>query len=113
VQNTNGMKTNGDAAVALEFPIPSTVYRALNVQELSQEQIIQDIQRSLALHYFREQVLSRGQAARLAGMSTWSFIEFLSSNNVPVIDMDEEEFAQEVETVKWISQQLHQQRAEQ
>ena len=105
------MNVNGDSTMIFEFPIPNTIYRALNAQEFSQEQIIEDMKRSLALYYFREQILSRGQAARLAGMNTWSFIEFLSENDVPVIEMDEEEFAQEVETVKWISQQLHQQKA--
>jgi len=106
------MNLNSSLTVNVDVSIPSTVHSALKAQEFSQKQIVEDMRRSLALYYFREQILSRGQAARLAGMDTWSFIEFLSLNDIPVIDMDEEEFAQEVETVKWISQQLHRQRAE-
>ena len=106
------MNANGDSTMIVEFPIPNTIYRSLNAQEFSQEQILEDMKRSLALYYFREEILSRGQAARLAGMNAWSFIEFLADNDIPVINMDEEEFAQEVATVKWISQQLHRQRDE-
>jgi len=50
------------------------------------------------LKCFRERVLSPGRSAELTGLSKWDFIEFLSDNNVPVLDFEEEELAREFET---------------
>jgi len=42
--------------------------------------------------------LSLGRSAELSGLSKWDFIEFLSDNNVPVLDYEEDELAREFET---------------
>jgi predicted HTH domain antitoxin len=89
-----------------ETQIPDDVYATLEAQGFSQEQLAAESRRLLALRFFREHVLSLGQAARLAGMDYWAFTEFLSANNVPVVDLDEEELAAELSTVKRIAQQI-------
>ena len=42
----------------------------------------------LALKYFKEKVLSLGRAAEFSGLLKWDFIEYLSDNDVPVVDYD-------------------------
>jgi predicted HTH domain antitoxin len=60
----------------------------------------------LAMHLFQNHTLSLGKAARLADMSLWTFTALLSQHNIPVLDMDEEEFAKEVATVNTLFAEL-------
>lgn len=94
------------AIVTVETQIPGDVYSTLKSHGVDREKLVFESQRLLALRFFREHVLSLGQAARLSGLDYWSFIEFLSQNNVAVIDLDDEELADEYVVVKRISQQL-------
>jgi len=49
-----------------------------------------------------------GRSAELSGLSKWDFIEFLSDNNVPVVDHEEEELAREFETAERLGERLKQ-----
>ncbi|MSP11810.1 MAG: UPF0175 family protein [Chloroflexi bacterium] len=93
-------------AVIVETQIPGDVYSTLKAQGFHREDLVEKSKRLLALHFFREHILSLGQAARLSGMGYWSFVEFLSGNDVPVVDLDDEELADEFSSVSRISQQL-------
>ena len=55
---------------------------------------------------FKDKVLSLGRSAELSGLSKWDFIEFLSENNVPVVDYEEEELAREFETAEKLGKRL-------
>ena len=59
-----------------------------------------------ALKCFKEKVLSLGKAAELSGLSKWDFIEFLSDNEVPVVDYDQEEINRELKTAVKLSEKL-------
>jgi len=39
-------------------------------------------------------------------MGYWSFTEYLSMNNVPIVDLDDEEFQEEMATVNRIIRRL-------
>lgn len=93
-------------SITVETQIPGDVYAAFKSHGVSREQLIEESQRLLALRFYRDHILSLGQAARLSGMNYWSFTEFLSQNNVPIVDIDDEELENELATVKRISQQL-------
>lgn len=93
-------------AVTLETQIPRDVYSTLKSHGVDREHLVAESQRLLALRFFRDHILSLGQAARLSGMDYWSFTEFLSQNNIPVIDLDDEELEDEYSTIKRITQQL-------
>ncbi|NOX63286.1 MAG: UPF0175 family protein [Chloroflexi bacterium] len=97
-----------ETTVTFETSIPEDVYSALRARGLGGEKLAEETRRLLALRFFKEHVLSLGQAARLAGMSRWDFIEFLSKNDVPVIDFDEEELAQEFAAADRLSWRLRQ-----
>jgi len=47
-----------------------------------------------------------GRAAELSGLSKWDFIEYLSDNDVPVVDYDQDEIAREFETADKVSERL-------
>lgn len=93
-------------AVTLEIQIPGDVYSTLKSHGVNRENLVVESQRLLALRFFREHLLSLGQAARLSGMDYWSFTEFLSQNNVSLVYLDAEELEDEVSAVKRLSQRL-------
>lgn len=95
-----------ETLVFFETSIPEDVYSTLRAQGLFREKLAERAQRLLAVRFFQERVLSLGQAARLAGMDRWRFIEFLADNDVPVLDMNDEELADEFAAVGQLAHQL-------
>ena len=53
----------------------------------------------LALKLYRENVVSLGKAARLAGVDTEAFMEALGQLGIAVVDYDASELADELDTV--------------
>jgi len=47
-----------------------------------------------------------GRAAELSGLSKWDFIEYLSENDIPVLDYDQDELKREFETSEMLSERL-------
>lgn len=86
--------------------LPEELYLSLSSLGLTKEKIASESRRLLAIKYFKEKVLSLGKATELAGRSKWEFIEYLSENDVPVIDYDEDEIKREFETAKKLTERL-------
>ena len=86
--------------------LPEELYLSLSASGLTKERIASESRKLLALKYFREKVLSLGRAAQLAGLSKWDFTEFLSENDVAVIDYDQDEINREFETAGRFSERL-------
>ena len=95
-----------DSVVTFETPVPDDVYLTLRSQGFFRNKLAEETQRLLAVRFFRGRVLSLGQAARLAGMDHWSFIDYASENGIPVIDYGEEELADEFAASDQLAQQL-------
>lgn len=95
-----------EVVVTFETSIPEDVYIILRAQGVFREKLAERTQRLLAMRFFQERLLSLGQAARLAGMSRWQFIEFLAENDVPVLDFNEEELADEFAAVAHLAHQI-------
>ncbi|MEA3385444.1 MAG: UPF0175 family protein [Thermodesulfobacteriota bacterium] len=55
---------------------------------------------------FKEKVLSLGKVAELSGLSKWDFIEYLSDNDVPVVDYDQDEITRELEAAGKLTERL-------
>ena len=85
--------------------ISQELYSSLSFFGLTKEQIVSDSRKLLALKYFQAKFLSLGKAAELAGMSRTNFIEYLSDNNIPVIDYDEDEMNREFAAAEAIVQE--------
>ncbi|MBW2340955.1 MAG: UPF0175 family protein [Deltaproteobacteria bacterium] len=82
------------------------LYLSLSASGLTKEKIAGESRKLLALKCFKEKVLSLGRASELSGLSKWDFIEYLSDNDVPVVDYDQDEIAREFETVEKLSERL-------
>lgn len=85
--------------ITIETQIPADVYKTLQAHGVFRSALVEQSQQLLALRFYQKRVLSLGKAALLAGMSRWQFIEYLSENEVPVIDFTEDELAAEFAAV--------------
>lgn len=95
-----------EVMVTFETTIPEDVYSTLRMQGVFREKLAERTQRLLAMRFFQDRLLSLGQAARLAGMSRWQFIELLAENDIPVLDFNDEELADEFAAVAQLANQL-------
>jgi predicted HTH domain antitoxin len=93
--------------VQLETFIPEDVYLTLKDHGLARRELAEQARQLLAVRYFQEKVLSLGKAASLADMDRWQFIDLLGSYQIPVVDLDDEEFALEMATVEEMIHKLH------
>ncbi len=93
--------------VQLETLIPEDVYLTLRDHGLARRELAEHARQLLAMRYFQEKVLSLGKAAQLAGMDRWEFIDLLGDHQIPVVDLDEEEFALEMTTVNEMIKKFH------
>jgi predicted HTH domain antitoxin len=102
------MKRKGDfmGNVQAVIDLPEQLYLSLSASGLTKEKIASESRKLLALKCFRDRVLSLGRSAELSGLSKWDFIEFLSDNNIPVVDHEEEELAREFETAERLGERL-------
>lgn len=92
--------------VTFETPIPEDLYSTLRAQGVFREDLAERTRHLLAMRFFQERLLSLGQAARLAGMNRWQFIDLLGENEIPVIGFNEEELKDEFAAVAQLTQQL-------
>lgn len=86
--------------------LPEELYLSLSASGLTKERIANESRKLLALKCFKDKVLSLGRAAELSGISKWDFIEYLSENDVPVVDYDQDEMKREFETSDMLSERL-------
>lgn len=86
--------------------LPEELYLSLSASGLTKERIASESRKLLALKYFKDKILSLGRAAELSGLSKWGFIEYLSENDVAVVDYDQDEIAREFETAEKVTERL-------
>ena len=60
----------------------------------------------LAVSFFERNVLSLRQAAKLAELHLWDFIQLLNQHGIPIAEYDDEEIQQELKTVESFVQQI-------
>ncbi len=96
-----------DATVAIQTQMPGDIYRTLQARGIFPEILSDYVRRLLAMHFYQERTLSLGQATRLAGLSRWDFIEYLSENHVPVLDFTTEELEVEFAAVDRMAEELN------
>ena len=86
--------------------LPEQLYLSLSAFGLTKEKIANESRKLLGLKYFKEKVLSLGRAAELSGLSKWDFIEYLSDNDVPVVDYDQDEITRELQVAEKLTERL-------
>jgi predicted HTH domain antitoxin len=90
----------------LETQFPEDIFNILQARGLFKDVLAKETRRLLALRFYRERVLSLGKAARLAGLTRWEFTEFLSENDIPILDYSPEELAGEFDAVAKLEAEL-------
>ena len=78
--------------VSINLQLPRDILIAANISEANAPA---DIKKCLALHMFRERVLSFGKAAELSGMSKLEFMELVGSRGVS-LNYDVEDYFEDV-----------------
>jgi len=86
-------------SVKAVIDLPEALYQTLSSHGLSKEAISKETRKLLALKCYKEKILSLGKSVELSGLSMWEFIEFLSENNVAVIDYSEEQLGKEFKSI--------------
>ncbi len=94
--------------IVVETQFPEDIYLTLQASGLFREALAEQSRRLLALRFYRDRILSLGKAARLARLNRWEFIDFLSDNNIPVLDYSDEELAVEFAAVDQLETELQQ-----
>jgi len=87
------------ATVTIETQVPEDVYQTLQARGVFREELSDGARRLLAMRFYQERTLSLGQAARMADLSRWEFIELLSTHGIPVVDYTDDELEAEFEAV--------------
>ena len=100
----NNLKIMGNVQAVID--LPEELYLSLSASGLTKERIASESRKLLALKCFREKVLSLGRAAQLAGLSKLNFTEYLSENDVAVIDYDQDEITREFDTAERLTEKL-------
>ncbi|OHD11208.1 MAG: hypothetical protein A2086_08365 [Spirochaetes bacterium GWD1_27_9] len=87
------------AMTQLKIEIPESIIIALNESE---NEFLKKMKIYSAMEYFKENKLSLGKAAELAGMKKIDFMMFLGEHNIPVINYSTEDFEKELEVLQKI-----------
>ena len=90
-------------AVTLKADLPDDVWAALQTSGYTLQTLSDEALHHLAGVLYTRRALSLEQAARLAGLSLWDFIPFLSSEGIAVADYDTDEVERELETSRWLA----------
>jgi predicted HTH domain antitoxin len=85
--------------ISAVIELPDDLYHILASHGLSKEVISKESKKLLALKCYKDKILSLGKSAELSGLSMRDFIEFLSKNDVAVIDYSEEQLNMELKVV--------------
>ena len=93
---------------SITLDVPSELSTPLSISGYNREKLTEEAKRLLAISLFDRNILSLGQAAKLAELPLWDFIQLLSQQGLPIAKYDDEEIQQELKMVKCLIQQTKQ-----
>lgn len=85
---------------SIKFDVPSELTTALTLLGYNREKLTQELKHLLAISLFKRNALSLGQAAKLAELYLWDFIQLLNQHEIPVAEFDDEEIQNELKNVE-------------
>ena len=91
--------------LSITLDVPSELSTPLSISGYNREKLTEEAKQLLAISLFERNILSLGQAARLAELHLWDFIRILSQRDIPIAEYDDEEIQQELKTVTCLTQQ--------
>ena len=90
--------------LSITLDVPSELSTPLSISGYNREKLTEEAKQVLAVSLFKRNILSLGQAAKLAELHLWDFIQILSQRGIPIAEYDEE-IQQELKTVACLTQQ--------
>ena len=90
--------------LTITLDVPGELSTPLSISGYNQEKLTEETKRLLAISLFDRNILSLGQAAKLAGLHLWDFIRLLDQQDIPIAEYDDEEIQQELKTVECLIQ---------
>lgn len=91
--------------LSITLEVPSELSTPLSISGYNREKLTEEAKQLLAISLFERNILSLGQAAKLAELHLWDFIRILSQRDIPIAEYDDEEIQQELKTVTCLTQQ--------
>ena len=91
--------------LSITLDVPSELSTPLSISGYNREKLTEETKQLLAISLFERNILSLGQAAKLAELHLWDFIQILSQQGIPIAEYDDEEIQQELKTVACLIQQ--------
>ena len=91
--------------LSITLDVPSELSTPLSISGYNREKLTEEAKQVLAVSLFERNILSLGQAAKLAELRLWDFIQILSQRGIPIAEYDDEEIQQELKTVACLTQQ--------
>ena len=92
--------------VKIALELPKDIYLALQSAGLNRADLELRATRDFAVQLFADGRLSLGKAAQLAGMTRYTFWNYLVEKNVPAFQYTEEDFENDQAMIQdWISKQ--------
>jgi predicted HTH domain antitoxin len=91
--------------LSITLDVPNELSTPLSISGYNQEKLTEEAKRLLAVSLFERNILSLGQAAKLAELHLWDFIRLLSQQDIPIAAYDDEEIEQELKAVECLIEQ--------
>lgn len=91
--------------LSITLDVPSELSTPLSISGYNREKLTEEAKQLLAISLFERNILSLGQAAKLAELHLWDFIRILSQRDIPIAEYDDEEIQEELKTVTCLTQQ--------
>jgi len=82
----NPLKGEIIMSIKKEIELPEEILLSLSLDE---NEITEEMKRTLAVKYFKERKLSIGQSAEFAEMTEEDFIKHLGSQNISIFNIDD------------------------
>lgn len=89
---------------SITLDVPNELSTPLSISGYNQEKLTEEAKQLLAISLFERNILSLGQAAKLAELHLWDFIQILSQRDIPIAEYDDDEIQQELKTVACLTQ---------
>ena len=90
---------------SITLDVPSELSTPLSISGYNREKLTKEAKRLLAISLFERNILSLGQAAKLAELHLWDFIHLLSQHEIPIAEYDDEEIQQELKMIECLIEQ--------
>ena len=97
---------NGIIMFSIKLDVPSELSTPLSISGYNREKLTEEVKHLLAVLMFKRNALSLGQAAKLAELHLWDFIQLLNQHGTPIAEFDDEEIQTELKTVDSLLQQI-------